>query len=84
MQINGFLYLSILQLSININLAFSNITSQIRNRMSNIFIWHSENWNLKHHMFNNGAVCPSLTDKMQIKPTCVMDPARPSTRPARS
>ena len=47
---NDISYLSILQLSININLAFSNITSQIRNRMSNIFIWHSENWNLKHHM----------------------------------
>lgn len=65
-HIDGWVNLPIVQLTIHVHLALSNVTSKIRNGVSYIVIWHSENGNLR-----NGAVATlhttgTLVDSGQI------------------
>ena len=42
-----------MKLSINVDLSLSNITSQVRNRMGDIIVRHSQNWNLNEYKWIN-------------------------------
>jgi len=67
------IYLSIMQLTIHKDLAFSNIASEIWNRMRNVYT-NGQPW-------SRGGLPSFGIVKMGI---CVMEPFLPSTRPARS
>lgn len=38
--------LSVVELSVHINLTLSDVASQIRNGVSDVIIWHRQDWNL--------------------------------------
>lgn len=65
-HVDGWVHLPVVQLTIHVHLTLSNVTSKIRNGVSNIVIWHSKNRNLRNGAIATLHTTGSLVDSGQI------------------
>lgn len=65
-DVDGWVDLSIAQLTINVHLTFGDVASQIGNRMRDVVVWHSENGNLSDRTGTAFNSTGTLVDGRQI------------------